>query len=338
MPRALAELSHQLPDVALIPYPVVSDRLRIEPWWSNGATTRLVLSEYLKYLAAKVRMRFDSFAERAHCCRAHIATPRSLIPRPLRKLLAGRRSRVLSIYVRSILFNALFYLNLTRAHDRGAADAGAALPDLARLSSVPTRSPACGCCASSAAPRSSGAASRISRKTACIVACKHQSAWETFALYALLDDPVYILKRELMWIPLFGWYTWKAGLIPVDRSAGMAALARMTARAQQALAAGRQLVIFPEGTRRLPGAEPSYKPGVVYLYGTAGVPCVPIALNSGLYWPRRSLLRLPGTIVVEILDPIPPGLDRQAFPPGCKTRIEHATTALVAEAGHQNRK
>ena len=172
-------------------------------------------------------------------------------------------------------------------------------------------------------------------KGACIVACKHQSAWETFALYAVLDDPVYVLKRELMWIPLFGWYMWKAGLIPIDRSAGMASLSRMTARAQQALAAGRQLVIFPEGTRRPPGAEPTYKPGVAYLYGKAGVSCVPFALNSGLYWPRRSLLRLPGTIVVQVLDPIAPGLDRQAFAARLQNALEHATTALVAEAGHQ---
>jgi len=92
----------------------------------------------------------------------------------------------------------------------------------------------------------------------CIVACKHQSAWETFALYAVLGDPIYILKRELMWIPIFGWYTWKAGLIPVDRNAGMAALSRMTARAQRAIGGPRprQLVIFPEGTRRASGAEP----------------------------------------------------------------------------------
>ena len=121
-------------------------------------------------------------------------------------------------------------------------------------------------------------------KAPCIVACKHQSAWETFALYAVLDDPIYILKRELMWIPLFGWYMWKAGLIPIDRAAGLAALARMTARARESARGPRprQLVIFPEGTRRAPGAEPSYKPGVAYLYGKAGVPCVPIALNSGL--------------------------------------------------------
>jgi 1-acyl-sn-glycerol-3-phosphate acyltransferase len=169
----------------------------------------------------------------------------------------------------------------------------------------------------------------------CIVACKHQSAWETFALYAVLEDPIYILKRELMWIPLFGWYMWKAGLIPIDRSAGMAALSRMTARAQRAIAGQRprQLVIFPEGTRRAPGAEPSYKPGIVHLYTRAGLPCVPAALNSGLFWPRRSLVRLPGTIVVEFLPPIAPGFDRARFLPHLQEAIEKTSGRLLQEAG-----
>jgi 1-acyl-sn-glycerol-3-phosphate acyltransferase len=170
-------------------------------------------------------------------------------------------------------------------------------------------------------------------KTACIIACKHQSAWETFALYAVIDDPTYILKRELMWIPLFGWYTWKAGLIPVDRSAGLSALSRMTARAQKALGLGRQLVIFPEGTRRPPGAEPIYKPGVAFLYSKAGVPCVPLALNSGVFWPRRSLRRRPGTILVQALDPIPAGLDRKTFFVRLQNDLEAATARLVAESG-----
>jgi len=171
----------------------------------------------------------------------------------------------------------------------------------------------------------------------CIVACKHQSAWETFALYTVLEDPIYILKRELMWIPLFGWYTWKAGLIPVDRSAGMAALSRMTARAQRAIAGPRprQLVIFPEGTRRAPGAEPSYRPGIVHLYARAGLSCVPAALNSGLFWPRRSLLRLPGTIVVEFLPAIAPGSDRAVFLTQLQDAIEDASARLL-ESGNSN--
>jgi 1-acyl-sn-glycerol-3-phosphate acyltransferase len=166
---------------------------------------------------------------------------------------------------------------------------------------------------------------------ACIVACKHQSLWETFALYAVIRDPIYILKRELMWLPFFGWYTWKAGMIPVDRSAGLAALARMTARAREALGHRRQLVIFPEGTRRPPGAEPSYKPGVAHIYGKTGVPCVPVALNSGLFWPRRSLRRLPGTVLVEVLDPIAPGLDTQTFYARLQNVMDAATARLVAE-------
>jgi 1-acyl-sn-glycerol-3-phosphate acyltransferase len=167
---------------------------------------------------------------------------------------------------------------------------------------------------------------------ACIVACKHQSAWETFSLYAVFDDPTYVLKRELMWIPLFGWHMRKAGLIAIDRGARLSALSRMTARARTELARSRQVVIFPEGTRRPPGAEPTYKPGVAYLYAKAGVACVPLALNSGLFWPRRSLIRFPGTILVEVLDPIPPGLDSRAFLQRLQNAVEEASTRLVRES------
>ncbi len=167
---------------------------------------------------------------------------------------------------------------------------------------------------------------------ACIVACKHQSAWETFALYAVLDDPTYILKRELMWIPLFGWHMRKAGLIPIDRGAGLAALSRMTTQAKKELERSRQVVIFPEGTRRLPSAEPSYRPGVAHLYARAGVPCVPVALNSGLFWPRRSLMRFPGTVLVEALDPIAPGLDMRTFLNRLQNVLEESTAHLIQEA------
>jgi 1-acyl-sn-glycerol-3-phosphate acyltransferase len=168
-------------------------------------------------------------------------------------------------------------------------------------------------------------------KGACIVACKHQSMWETFALYLVLDDPVFVLKRELMWIPGFGWYAWKARSIAVDRSAGMRALAYMKRRAQHELANGRQLVIFPEGTRRAPDAEPDYKPGIVHLYANAGSICVPLALNSGLFWPRRSFWRFPGTILVEALAPIEPGLGNRPFLARLEKVLEAATTRLVAE-------
>jgi 1-acyl-sn-glycerol-3-phosphate acyltransferase len=164
-----------------------------------------------------------------------------------------------------------------------------------------------------------------------IVAAKHQSAWETIALMPLFDNPVFIVKRELMWIPLFGWFMRKGRMVPVDRSAGLRALNAMIARARTELAKGRQLIIFPEGTRRPAGAEPSYKPGVALLYVKAGVPCLPLALNSGLFWPRRSIMRRPGTVVVEILDPIAPGMGREAFFDRLESAIEGATKKLIKE-------
>jgi len=164
-----------------------------------------------------------------------------------------------------------------------------------------------------------------------IVAAKHQSAWETFALLPLFDNPFFIMKRELQWIPIFGWLTIKGRMVPVDRGAGSAALAAMAERARIELSSSRQLIIFPEGTRRPPGAEPKYKFGVAHLYAAEGVPCVPIALNSGLFWPRRSILRYPGTVIVEILDPIMPGLGRDEFFRRLQDTIEPATARLIEE-------
>jgi len=164
-----------------------------------------------------------------------------------------------------------------------------------------------------------------------IVAAKHQSTLETFALLRLFDDFTFIVKRELMWIPIFGWCMWKGGMIPVDRGAGSQALLDMTARAKKEIRDGRQLIIFPEGTRRPAGAEPRYKFGVAHLYAEVGAPCVPVALNSGLFWPRRALRRLPGTIVVEFLPAIQPGLDKDVFLRRLQSDIETATARLLAE-------
>lgn len=165
---------------------------------------------------------------------------------------------------------------------------------------------------------------------AVLIASKHQSLWETFALIIVLKDPAYILKRELLWIPFFGWCAWKAGMIPVDRGARSQALNAMTERAREEIAKGRQIIIFPEGTRRAPGAEPKYKFGVAFLYSELRIPCVPVALNSGLFWPRRSFMRYPGTVRVEFLDPIAPGLDRQVFFDRLQVEVERATAKLVA--------
>jgi len=164
-----------------------------------------------------------------------------------------------------------------------------------------------------------------------IVAAKHQSLWETFALIPLFADPTFIVKRELMWIPVFGWYVWKADMIPIDRRRASQAIVTMTQRARSEAARGRQIIIFPEGTRRAAGAPPAYKHGVSRLYAATGAPCLPIALNSGLVWPRRSFRRYPGVVRVEILDPIPPGLDPKRFFDRLRNDIETATARLLAQ-------
>ena len=169
---------------------------------------------------------------------------------------------------------------------------------------------------------------------AVIVASKHQSFWETFTLVTLFDDPTYIVKRELMWIPFFGWYLWKSDMIPVERTRG-GALAGMMERARAELARGRQIIIFAEGTRTAPGAPPAYRGGFANLYAATNVPCVPVALNSGLFWPRRKFLRYPGTIVLEVLDPIPPGLDKETFAARVQQEIETAIVRLLAEGERQ---
>jgi 1-acyl-sn-glycerol-3-phosphate acyltransferase len=164
-----------------------------------------------------------------------------------------------------------------------------------------------------------------------IVASKHQSMWETFALLQFFDRPLFIYKRELGWIPMFGWYLIKSKMIEVDRKGGVRALMDMSKRAAIAIQGGRQLIIFPEGTRRPVGAPPDYKSGVAQIYAMSHEPCLPVALNSGLFWPRRTFLRYPGTLVVEFLPPLPGGMDRKEFLPLLAERIEAATDRLVTE-------
>lgn len=165
-----------------------------------------------------------------------------------------------------------------------------------------------------------------------LVAGKHQSFWETFAILPLLDDPCMVLKRELTFIPLFGWFGLKFGMIAVERDAGPQALRKMIKRARQEIAAGRQIVIMPEGTRRAPGDPPDYKPGAAALYGALDVPCVPFGLNAGVYWPRRKFLRKPGTIILEFCPAIPPGLPRAEFQKRLEAAIESSSNRLMTEA------
>jgi 1-acyl-sn-glycerol-3-phosphate acyltransferase len=166
----------------------------------------------------------------------------------------------------------------------------------------------------------------------CLIAMKHQSAWDTLMLQSLFRDPAVVVKRELLWVPFYGWYARRAGSIPVDRGGGAAALRSMVAAARRAAAEGRPIVIFPQGTRTAPGHPVPYQPGVAALYQALNLPLVPAAVNSGLYWGRRSFLKRPGRIVLEFLPPIAPGLPRRELMPELERRIETATTALENEA------
>ncbi len=166
---------------------------------------------------------------------------------------------------------------------------------------------------------------------ACIIAAKHQSAWETFKLHLLFGDPAVVLKAELLDIPLWGWYVRRAGMIPIDRSRGAEALPRMMQAAHKAAGEGRKIVIFPQGTRTAPGEVRAYKSGVAALYEGLNLPVVPMALNSGLFWPRNSFIKKPGTITIEFLPPIPPGLPRADMMERLKNGLEAASDRLLQE-------
>lgn len=162
-----------------------------------------------------------------------------------------------------------------------------------------------------------------------LFAAKHMSMWDTMALFALIDDVCIVVKRELIAVPFYGWYIAKAGVIAVDRAAGASALRQMANKAKAVFAMGRPIAIFPEGTRKKPGAAPDYKPGVAALYSQLGVPCIPVALNSGQFW--TGFIKRPGTIVIEFLPAIPAGLKRGAFMQQLEQTIEKATIRLVAD-------
>ena len=169
-----------------------------------------------------------------------------------------------------------------------------------------------------------------------LIAAKHQSLWETFALLSLFKDPCFILKRELAFIPVFGWFIAKMRNVAIDRKSGSRALLKIVKAAHREIRAdgGRQILIFPEGTRRPPGAPPAYRFGIAQIYSGLDVPCLPIALNAGFYWPRRSLKLRQGTIIVDILPAIEPGMERQQFFALMQEKIEEASDRLLAEARH----
>ncbi len=235
------------------------------------------------------------------------------------------------IFARSLLFNVLFYLNTIVLMILGIPTlfvGPRAIMGLARLWANTTNWLLWRICGLKAEYRGM----ENIPEGGFIIAPKHQSAWETFSLVPFARDFSYILKRELTYIPLFGWYLVRARQIAINRSRGTAALSEATQKSCAALRAGRQVFIFPEGTRRQPGAPPDYKFGVAKIYSESGAPCLPVALNAGLFWPRRAFLRRPGTILVEFLEPIPPGLERSEFLRVLSARIEGATNRLIAES------
>jgi 1-acyl-sn-glycerol-3-phosphate acyltransferase len=235
------------------------------------------------------------------------------------------------LFLRSLLFNIVFYINLTILVIGGLPCmlfGRASILELARTwgrTSIWLLDKICGV---KVEFRGLG---NLSQK-GCIIAAKHQSIWETFALTTQVRDFTFILKRELTFLPLFGQYLVRGDQIAIDRKSRSVALRQLVEQAGAAISEGRAIFIFPEGTRRPAGAPPAYKSGVTHLYAAAHAPCIPVALNSGLFWPRRKFLRRPGTIVVEFLPVIAPGLPSEDFARILQERMETACDRLIVEA------
>tara|TARA_A100001388_G_C28534671_1_gene387314 strand:- start:37 stop:675 length:639 start_codon:yes stop_codon:yes gene_type:complete len=168
-----------------------------------------------------------------------------------------------------------------------------------------------------------------------MIASKHQSMWDTQIYNLIFYDCIFVLKRSLLAVPLVGWFMWRAGMIAVDRRAGAAAMRKLLRDARTSVENGHTIVIFPEGTRMPPGERGCYQPGVAALYKELGLPVVPVALNSGTYWPRRAFKKRPGCIVLEFLPAIEPGLDRHDFMKELEEQIETATASLEQQANLQ---
>ncbi len=166
----------------------------------------------------------------------------------------------------------------------------------------------------------------------CIIASKHQSDWDIFAIFPHTGRPAYIAKKELMRIPFFGWAAHSLDCIEIDRRKGAEAIPAMIADARAATERGCRIVIYPEGTRRAPLAPPDYRQGIARLYAELKVPVVPVALNSGFYWGRNSLVIWPGVARARFLPPIAPGLSPEEFRAELQRRIEAASNELALDA------
>lgn len=166
-----------------------------------------------------------------------------------------------------------------------------------------------------------------------LVGAKHQSMWETMKLHLIFRDPAIVLKHELIHIPLWGWYAWRARMIPVKRGKRGAAISSLVKGAREMKAMGREIVIFPQGTRVAVGEYRPYKVGIAVLYDDLNVPMVPMAVNSGVFWGRKTFLKRPGRITIEFLPPIPPGLPKDVALFELEARLESASNRLALAVG-----
>jgi len=166
---------------------------------------------------------------------------------------------------------------------------------------------------------------------AALIAAKHQCMFDTIGPLTAFTDPCYVMRQDLLAVPFYGWFSVKAEMIAIDRDAQAKALRGMVAAARERVSEARQVIIFPEGHRMAPGEAPDYKPGVAALYRALGLPCTPMATNSGVHWPAHGFMRRPGVIVYQFLAPIPAGLGRAEFMSTLESRLEAASVALLAE-------
>lgn len=235
------------------------------------------------------------------------------------------------IYLRSLIFNVLFYTTLAL---------GCILASIVGLFSRKATIPMWNfflmplCCSYL---RICGISIEIRGKEnikqeGVIYAVKHQSAIETYCLSSYITKATFILKKELTYIPIFGWAQAFYGMIAVDRSAGGATLKRLLKEAKERIKNGRPIIIFPEGTRTKPGLTTEYKPGLVFLYQNLNVPVIPVALNTGLFWEKNSFLRRPGKIIIEFMEPMPLGMEKKDFMRSLQGRIEAKCAELNAES------
>ena len=164
-----------------------------------------------------------------------------------------------------------------------------------------------------------------------LIGAKHQCMFDTMGPFVILPDACYVMKKELTRIPFYGWFCAKVDMIVVDREGGSTALRKLLTDGKASLAAGRQLVIYPEGTRVAPGETGEYHPGIAALYRAEGLACIPLATNSGTHWPAHGFIRRPGVLVYEFLEPIPPGLPRAEFMRILEERLETGSRALLGE-------